>query len=164
MALRTTFSVPSGGGVAGTTSVGLLAKSGVAASVTGSVTETTLATIAIPAGALKANGSLRVWTLCSCTNNANAKTLNVRLGGTLVNSGQALASAASFQGESIISNRNATNSQISNASLVDGVSTSPNVATAVDMTVVQNLTITGTLGTSTDTLTLEAYIVEIINP
>lgn len=142
----------------------IVGQSAIPASVTGTTSEATLATISIPAGRMGPNGRLRVWALVSATNNANAKTLNIRLDGTLMNAGQSLANAASFQGMSVISNRGATNSQISNGSLAFSNTSATNVATAIDTTQTQSLTITGTLGTSSDTLTLEAWGVEALNP
>src|SRR5688500_6060251 len=59
----------------------VLAQSAVAASHTGNTTETTLATVTVPANAIGANGRLRVTSLWSHTNSANSKTLRVRFGG-----------------------------------------------------------------------------------
>src|SRR5213079_2421852 len=63
----------SGGGI-GLKAAGVLAQSAVAASVTGTLTETVLATIAIPAGAMGVNGAIRVTALWSYTNSADTKT------------------------------------------------------------------------------------------
>lgn len=142
---------------------GLVAKSGAAVSHTGNTIETTLATIAIPANSLGANGVLRVVTMWSVPNSANTKTGRVRLGATTI---------ASLVGTVITTMRmdttllalNATNSQNtvsfysrgSDAILVQGFATS-----ATDMTLSQNLTITAQLALGTETMTLVGYIIQM---
>lgn len=59
----------------------VIAASAVAVSHTGDTIETVLANIAIPAGAMGANGALHITAVFSYTNSANAKTLRIRLGG-----------------------------------------------------------------------------------
>lgn len=137
----------------------------VAASVTGTVTETVLATIAIPAGLMGVNGMLRITPLWSVTNNANAKTLMVRLGGTSISTAGA-ASQATYQNLIILRNRGVANSQVSpvTASTGNGFNGSAAATFAIDTSVAQNLTLTGTLGNAADTITLEGYTVEILNP
>ncbi|WP_213761989.1 hypothetical protein [Caballeronia sp. dw_19] len=155
-----------GGGVAGLKSPGVLAQSAVPASVTGTAVETTLASIVIPAGALKANGSLRVTTLWSYPNNANTKTAKTYFGG-IAFSNKALTTSLSNQMQTIVRNRGVTNSQVSSAPTAAsdyGSSGAVVQAAAIDTTQAQTLLITGTLATIADTLTLEAYTVEILNP
>ena len=57
----------------------------------GNTSENILATCTIPAGAMGLNGGLKIFSSWSCTNNANVKTMRVRLGGI---SGALLWSAA----------------------------------------------------------------------
>lgn len=168
--LRTTIISPNagaGGGGAGLKSAGVLAQSATPASVTGTTTETTLATIPIPAGAMGANGSLRITTLWSYTNSANTKTPRVTLGGTAFFA-PALSTTLTAQALTIIRNRNAMNSQVGWASgagtLGIGSSGNANVTAAVDMSAAQNLLITGQLASAGETLTLEGYTVELLNP
>lgn len=145
---------------------GVLAQSAVAASVTGTASETVLATIAIPAASVGVNGSLRITTLWSLTNNANAKTLTWKIGGTSIGASN-VPSFASNRHQIEIRNRNALNSQITqggNSAGGWGPSATANLATAIDLSVTQNLTISGTLANTADTITLEAYTVEILNP
>lgn len=156
-----------GGGAFGVKSVGLLGQSAVPSSVTGSTAQTVLATVPIPAGALGINGAIRVTTLWSFTNNANNKTPGVSLGATQV-FGPVIASQASMQGVAFLRNRGVLNSQVANAlgagSVGSGSSTLAVGTFAIDTSVAQNLTITGQLATSTDTMTLEGYTVEVLNP
>lgn len=153
----------SGGGV-GLKSVGVVAQSGVLSSVTGTATETVLATIPIPAGAMAANGSLRI-TCRATSNNTDTKTLNVRLGGQLVYTTNVNNTAC--ENAIIINATGATNSQHTTGaarSFAYGPTGTPPGSSTVDMTQAQNLTITGTLATTTDTLSVDHYLVELINP
>lgn len=140
----------------------VLAQSAVAASHTGNLLETTLATITVPAGAMGANGQVEIWALFSVTNNANVKTPRIRLGGSAFYSAS-LASTASAQCIVRIANRNAANSQVSFAGVVSGIgSSSSAVATgAIDTSAAVSITITGQLAVATDTITLESYIVKV---
>jgi len=155
-----------GGRIARTSGVSLvLAQSAVPASVTGTTSETVFATIPIPAGAMGLSGALRVTTQWSMTNNANTKTGTIRLGGTTIGFFGNSASA-SLQHQVNTRARNSMANQVSGAGGSNSFagSTGTVVATTVDMSAAQNLTITGTLAVSTDTLTLESYTVELLNP
>lgn len=55
-----------------------LAQSGATVSLTGTTSETVLATYTLPGGLMSANGQLEVWFTTSYTNSANSKTLRVR--------------------------------------------------------------------------------------
>lgn len=143
----------------------VLARSFAAVSVTGTTTETTLATIAVPANAMGPNGVLRVTTYWSHTNNANTKTLRTKFGGaTLVSPAPTASSTSRHLIE--VANRNATNSQIvpPNAlatSSAFGASGTAFSTFAIDTTAAQNITLTGQLANAADTITLEGYLVEL---
>lgn len=141
----------------------VLANSAVAASVTGTTNETTLATVTVPAGAVGANGLLRITTLWSVTNNANNKTVRHKLGSTTVWTASP-TSTASGQFQSITRARNSTSSQVTQFSSTTNFGTSANAQTtsSLDFTGAVTLTITAQLATSTDTATLEAYTVEYL--
>jgi hypothetical protein len=145
----------------------VLAASAVAVSHTVSTTETALATIQIPANTLGANGILRVTTLWTITNSANDKTLRARLAG-LVGTAYlevVLTTQASYRDQRQIANRNAANSQIGGSfSALGGFGNSgnANVTSAVDTTANQDLVISGQLETGSETITLEAYLVEVL--
>lgn len=156
----------SGGGVVGVKAPGVLAQVATPSSITGTVAETPLATISIPAGVMSANSVLRITTLWSMTNNANAKTLTWRLGGTSIGA-SSVPSFASNRHQIEVRNRNATNSQVvqgGNSAGGWGASTSANLILAIDTSVSQNLTLNATLGNTADTITLEGYTIEILNP
>jgi len=137
-----------------------LSQSAVASAVTGTTTKTALATIAIPAGAIGPNGSVHVTMLWSMTNNANNKTFNVELDGTIFY-GITFANQSSLQAISIIRNRNSESSQVGFTNATTGLGAATLVTAAIDTSVAKNLTISGTLANSADTITLEGYTVEI---
>lgn len=138
----------------------VLGSSGVASSHTGNTNETALATIAIPAGALALNGILRVTCLFGGTNNANNKTLRVRLGGLSGTTffSNVFTTAIGISSVLHIVNRNSAASQVAHAIGISGAFTTGTVDTAV----AQDLVISGQLANGADTITLEARIVEII--
>lgn len=149
---------------------GVIAKSGTAAALTGTVSETVIATIPIPANTLGANGVLRITTLWSLTNSANSKTWKLRFGSSGL-SGTVVATAtvstiAAMRIETTIMAANATNAQNSLSIYPRGTdyltTEAANTTSAVDMTAAQNVVITGTLANIGETLTLLGYIVEAI--
>lgn len=143
--------------------VRVLAQSGVAASVTGTTNETTLATITLPGGAMGINGGVRIHTLWSMTNNANNKTQKVKFGGTSILF-YTLTSVAGNQTLTIYRNRGAANSQVglANSSTGIGNTSSAPTTSSIDTSADVTILITGQLATGTDTLTLEAYSVEVL--
>ena len=146
----------------------ILAASAVAASHTGSTTETALATITVPANAMGPNGVLRITTHWSYTNSANTKTLSVRFGG--VSGTQYLANnvstSATSRDQRHIHNVNAANSQkggMVGAVSVGGWGSNANVPvmSTLDTTTAKDIVISGLLANAGDTVTLESYLVEI---
>lgn len=144
----------------------VLAASAVAASHTGNTTETALATIALPAGAMGPNGALRITAVLSYTNSANTKTLRFRLGGI---SGTAFAdipvtTTASLMTNRLIQNRNSQAAQVANAASAPGgfgTSTASPPVGAVNTAIAQDIVISGQLASAGETVTLESYIVEL---
>ena len=139
---------------------GVLAQSAVAASVTGTLTETVLASITVPGGIVGSNGSLRITPIWTVGNNANGKTGAVKFGG-VAHATHALANGASAGSMFTIRNRGVLNSQITYAGAPGTVNTVSNTTTAINTAVDQILQITGTLTNTGDTLTLEGYTVEL---
>ena len=157
-----------GGGVGrGLQSPGVVAQSAATGmSVTGTTSETTLASIVIPAGLLGVNGVLRITSLWTYTNSVNNKTLKVNFGGTTWFN-QAQTTTASAQSMTIIRNRGVVNSQVGyaiSAGSAFGSTSVANPTAAIDTTASQTITITGTLANTGETITLESYIVELLNP
>jgi hypothetical protein len=152
------------------TGFALLSKSGTASSHTGDTNETALATITIPANTLAANGQIKINAFWTVTNNADSKNIRIRLGGSGVSGTQifvlAATTVANVWSSSFILDLNATNSQaiFSEASRgTDGLVTTQETTSAVDMTASQILVISGQLATGTDTITLNGYSVEVAN-
>lgn len=149
------FVVPTGG------------QSAVAVPLTGTASETALASVTIPAGAMGANGIIRVTALWTYTSNTNAKTLRVRFGnglsGTAFQNHSTSNSTAAIRTFTTIQNRNSASSQI--AGMSSGqftASSTANVTGTIDTTAQQTITLSGLLGSAGDTITLESYLVEVL--
>ena len=144
----------------------VLAASAVAVSHTGDTNETALATVAIPAGAMGPNGSLRITAVFSHTNSANSKTLRIRLGGI---SGAAFMSYsnsanASQMTQRIIQNRNSQALQVSGAAgIANAVGAEHGIAgdRRGRHVSAQDLVISGQLASADEVITLESYLVEL---
>jgi len=142
----------------------ILGASAAAVSCAADTAENTLATIAVPAGAMGPNGSLLITTLWSYTNSANNKTLRINFGGTAYLSNVATTTVA-VQTLVMIRNRGVTNLQVgfTNATFsAIGTTTGTLTTSSVDTTSAQSLTITGQKASAGETLTLESYLVELI--
>lgn len=144
----------------------VIGKSGVAVSLTGTLTHTVLATVTIPAGAMGANGMLRIRSLWTHTNNANGKTLRYILGGIggTVICGVGVSTSLTTVLERTVTNRNSASSQIcefSNNTNSYSTTTAAVVTMSVNTANAQDLVFTGTLASTGDTITLESYVVEL---
>lgn len=141
----------------------IFAQSGTASSVGAVITETTLATISFSGGEMGANGWIRVYTFWTVNNNANTKTVRVRLGGAAGTAfyGGDLASQVFCARESLIVNANSVSAQ--KAHIAAGNNTGSGVGTSAPPTATVNtaaawdLVITGQKSNSADTITLEGY-------
>jgi hypothetical protein len=156
----------SGGGI-GLKSSGVLAQSAVAASVTGTLTETVLATIAIPAGAIGVNGGIRVTSLWSYTNSADSKSLRSRFNGTNIGTSFSVTTSAQMHHQFTLWNRGAANSQVATTPITASYGTSGNspATSTIDTSASVSLTLTGQINANagSNTITLESYTVEIMN-
>lgn len=143
----------------------VLAASGVAAAVTGTTSETALATITVPAGAMGANGVLRITTQWTTTNSANTKTLRTRFGGmsgTAFQSTGATASAT-FRHQVEIHNRNNVSAQVGmSPSASWGGSGGSATTGAINTASAQSIVLSGQLSNSGETITLESYLIELL--
>lgn len=143
--------------------------------LTGTTSETNIVTLSVPAGLLSANGSLRVVCTWTVTNNADAKNLINRFGtsanpttggNTAFLNYTGATSAISVRTFMQFTNRNSVSSQVGlqannfgwGASTLAVAAGSQNTASATF------LNINGTLGVGSDSITLEAYTVEWIEP
>jgi hypothetical protein len=144
----------------------VLGSSGVAASFTaGSTSEAVLATVNVPAGAMGANGALRVTSVWSFTNSANSKNIRVRLGGLTGTTfqGPTITGAAGVRMQCGIFNRNSQSVQVGyvNNNAGFGTTAAAIVTGAIDTSLAQDLVLTQQIGTVGETITLESYAVEI---
>lgn len=147
----------------------LLQQSAAAAALTGTTTETALATISIPGNAMGANGSIVIHSSWSHTNSANNKNARARIGGIsgTVFMNYTDTTTATLTDLRHIANRNATNSQAVSASNGGatggfGASASTLSAPAQDTTANFDIVLTGQLANSGETITLESYRAELI--
>lgn len=143
--------------------------SAVAATHTGNTDETALATVTLPGGAMGPNGALRITSTWAYSNNANVKTLRYRLGGLAGTAFLAHAPTttdiANFQ--RVIQNRNSQASQFSFHATGAGSFTalgsgSAVVTGAIDTSLPQDLVISGQLASAGDSITLHAWLVELL--
>jgi len=134
-----------------------------AVTLTGTTAETVLAAVKVPAKSLGRNGAIRATALYNLTNNANNKTLRMRLGGL---SGSSMGSFVSASGASArlvftFQNQNSPASQVA----IDGAGFGQtNVALltgAVDTNLEQDLVLTGQLANGADSIVLSAFEIEI---
>ena len=118
--------------------------------LTGTTSETTMLTVSIPASLMNKRGRASVFVLLSLTNNANNKTVKVKIGG------QTIAAVTSTNQSSLgvatwLLNLNSETSQKNgNAG-----------SFTIDTTIANDLVITGQLANSADTVTVTAVSVEI---
>lgn len=144
----------------------ILAQSSVAATAPADTNENILATVTIPAGAMGANGRLRITTQWTVTNSGNNKTLRARLGGiggtAYLSSTQTTVATVRDQRE--IGNRNSQASQVGALISGGGFGTTSNAAvtSTVDTSAETTVVITGQKATAGEALTLESYIVEMM--
>ena len=132
---------------------------------TGGTNEVALATINIPP--LQPNSQIRVNFLFSVNNSGGTKTFRVRFGGIGGTAYYAVTATTSIntQGFATIRNRGSTNSQVGAPSALQlGSSGTALVVSAVDTSAATTLVLTGQLTSGADSINLESYTVEIINP
>jgi hypothetical protein len=140
--------------------------------LTGTLTETNLAAVKIPANSLGPNGALRISAMFNITNNANAKIIVLRYNTTAGNTttnvvssvSQTTVGAESMQW--IIRNSGATGAQTTSGSPLFPYGTNgPAFATiAVDTAQDTYINFNGTLANVGDTITLLGWTVEILKP
>lgn len=143
----------------------VLAKGATIVPWTGSLVETALVPLVLPGGLLGPTGWLRWSILWSCTNNANTKTLKVRLAGTTL-AQQAVTTQAAARMSGWLANRNSESVQAFGQATTglatdEGTSTGSITQTAIDTTVNQTLDLAGLLANVGDTLSIEAYLIEV---
>lgn len=136
----------------------VLAQSAVAVPLTGSTTETALATIPIPAGTMGANGGLRIRAKFSFPSSANNKTIKIKFG-ALVAETIVITTNTTVLIDTEVMNRGGAASQAGATVRVYNSGTTQRLDTTgtVDTTADVSLQITGQLALGSETLTLESH-------
>lgn len=147
----------------------LLAQSYAPVSAPSDTNENVLATITVPAGALGANTAVRLMLLWTLTNNANGKTIRVRMSGSSGTqfSSIPVASLANTVVHVLIANRAATNSQVSVTEYLNAGGTAGSLTPttgSVDVSGAVTIVVTAQKSTAGDTMTLEGYTAEALTP
>jgi len=134
-----------------------------AVALTGTTSETTLLTVNIPASLIGASGKVKMYPLYSMTNNANSKTLRVKLGGSTAFSA-VVSNSSQSSALVIIRNIGSESVQKSSTSVVSGLGNTGTALNtlAIDTSVATTITVTGQLANSADTMTLEGFFMEIV--
>lgn len=158
-----------GGNITAVTGVPyVISQSFTAVSTAADTSENIAATISIPANALGTNGAIRLTWRATCTNNANVKTMRVRLGGVggTVLFTLAITSTAGGAGYLYVANTNSASAQtawsqwqVNGSTSLAGVNAT---TAAIDTTSATTLVITFEKATGSDTTTLTGYIAELI--
>lgn len=145
----------------------ILGQSGTASSITGTVAETALATITVPANAMGIHGQLHIHTNRTWTNDASGKTSRIRfssISGTAFRT-TADASTAGISDYIVISNAGVTNSQVGGqASTGAGLGVGALTTASVDTTAATTVVISAQLTDTADTMTLSSYRVLLTRP
>jgi len=136
----------------------------------GDATEATLVTVTIPAGALGANGRLRVTLDWTYTNSASTKNLRARLNGLSGTTLDFIApTTTAYQHRQFeIGNVNSASSQVGAPSAFAnggwGTSTSAMLTAAIDTTAAVDLVFTTAWGASAsaESISLSRYLVELL--
>ena len=130
--------------------------------LTGTTSETTLLTVNIPDGLIGISGKVKMYPLYSMTNNANSKTLRVKLGGSTAFS-TSVGSSSQSSALVIIRNIGSESVQKSATTVVSGLGNNSATLTtlAIDTSVTTTIVVTGQLANSADTMTLEDFFMEI---
>ncbi len=131
--------------------------------LTNTTLETELASITIKGGLMGAKGKLKIWPLLSMTNNANGKTIKLKMDGNVFY-GNTRIFEAQLQFLSIVRNTNSQSVQKISSGITAGLGVTTGVVTSLTVNTSADFTIsiTGQLAYSTDTLTLEGFFVEIV--
>lgn len=151
----------------------ILARSAVqSAGHTGTVTETTVQSVTIPAGLMGTNRSIRVRHTWSMTANVNAKTFRARLStaasppnGTAFNSTASGATTVTTVLTGMISNRNSASAQVVDPGALTGNGGNSTAAVATGTLNSANasyIVFSAELGNTGDTVYLERYQVELV--
>lgn len=136
-----------------------VAGSSVKVDLTGTTSETTLATATLPGGTMGNTGFCRIWSLWSYTNSANSKIPRIRFGGTVLAS-NTLTTTASAPLVTHIGNRTASTQVAGIATGLVSTTANPINTAAINTAADVAITFTGTLASAAETMSLESYLIE----
>lgn len=129
----------------------------------GDANENTAITIPVPGGMLGPNGAIDVEAVFTHTNNANAKTLRVKFGGTTYQVYN-MASGAATRVYATVYNSGSVSAQEGSNQLGFGITTNTLVTGAADTSQTQNLLLTVQKGTAGDAVVLKWVRIRITRP
>lgn len=148
-----------------------LGQGGAAAALTGTVTETALATVTVKGGAMGAQGQIMVHSSWSYTNSANAKNARLRIGGVAgtVCMNYTVTTTLTLSDLRRVANRNSVSSQTVTASSgghTGGFGTAANAlpTPAQNSASDFDLVLTGQLANTGETITLESWCMTLFRP
>lgn len=142
----------------------IVAQSGAPASLTGSTSETTLATVVIPAGMMGANGRVCVVAEFSAASGGapGNRTARIKFGGTSYVATTLSSSQVSARYQADIWNANSATAQIGhNQAGQWGPNSAAHVTSSVDTASPVTILLTGQLADGGDTITLRGYTVTV---
>jgi hypothetical protein len=130
-------------------------------SVTGSLLQTTLRTVDIPAGLMQAHSSIEISSTWEMTNSANNRYLTILFGSAAVLQ-LTSSSQPGFFDRREVRNRGAKNSQISQTPAIAGYFGGTPRASTVDTSSAQQLTFVGDLRTVNEFIRIAGYTVSLV--
>jgi hypothetical protein len=149
----------------------VLGQGGAAAALTGTTSETTLASVTVKGGAMGVQGQIMVHSSWSYTNSANNKNARLRIGGLAgtVCMNYTVTTTATLVDLRRVANRNSASSQTVTASSgghTGGFGTSANALPAPVQNTANDfdLVLTGQLASAGETITLESWTMTLFRP
>ena len=133
-------------------------------SLTGTTTETTLATVPIKGGVLGENGKIRFYILGTVTNSANTKTFRLKHASTSLWQ-VAYTTAVGVTIQILFFNKDSESSQVTalfNTSGLGGGTATAVTPSSIDTSADFSLTVTGQLANSADSISVTAIFAEIM--
>lgn len=132
-------------------------------SLTGTTAETTMLTIPVKGGLIGANGVLAIQPLWNANNNANSKTMRIKLGATTCYS---YGTVNLLHQDAYINVRNISSesSQKTTSGMAGGTGGTVNNynSTSTDTSVDFNIVVTGQLANSADTMAIQAFLITVL--
>lgn len=147
----------------------VLAQSGAASAITGTLTETALATITVPAGAMGPNGIINIIVKWLISSSGNTKTARVRFSGIAGSTFTSIAQTTNtyFKTHTVIANRNSAASQVGDGGNGTGgwaPGTGADTTSTVDTSAATTIVITGQLANTGDSIAISSFDAILTRP